>query len=162
MSNDEYQMMNYSILINLTLSQLEKLSCLAQGLEYLNVIVGLWVLSLSIFRTNRKKLPFKESVPCSCEVILLIIFPFFSYCNFEDIAANFENDRFREESLTYKQNFKRSVFSDFCFTCSTCIFRGTESHSYEEKPIRKCLICFQLNCQTEFSFCLLFCILRIM
>ena len=55
----------------------------------------------------------------------VIIFLFsFSYHNFGDTVANFEKDMFRKASLTYKRNFKRSVFSVFCiFRCTSFIVK---------------------------------------
>ena len=43
---------------------------------------------------------------------LCFFLSFFGH-NFEDTVTNFEKEMFREESLTYKQNFQCSVFSDF-------------------------------------------------
>ena len=52
---------------------------------------------------------------------------------------------FRKESLTYKQNFKNSVFSDFSSWYKVCNLKES---------------LFVFNCQTVFSSCLLFYILR--
>ena len=52
---------------------------------------------------------------------LSVLKPFsFSYYSSEDTISNFEKDMLRKESMAYKQNFKQSFFSDFCFACSTC------------------------------------------
>ena len=49
---------------------------------------------------------------------------------------------FRKESLTYKRNFKRSVFSDFC---STCIFFGTNFNGQVKTEFKSVIICFQVS-----------------
>ena len=60
---------------------------------------------------------------------------------------------FREESLTYKQSFKRSVvFSDFC---SAPICSVVQTFIVKQKTNLKVSL-FVFNSHTVFSFCLLF------
>ena len=65
----------------------------------------------------------------------------FSYHNVEDIVTKFKKDMFRKESLTNKQKFKRSVFSDFSSCFKVC----------SENKLKVSLFVF--NYQTVFSFC---------
>ena len=44
----------------------------------------------------------------------------FSYYNFEDTVTDFEKTCSAKDLLTYKQNFKHSVFSHFSFCCKVC------------------------------------------
>ena len=42
----------------------------------------------------------------------LYVYLSFSFYNCEETVTNFEKAMFRKESLTYKQTFKRSFYSD--------------------------------------------------
>ena len=63
------------------------------------------------------------------------IFSFDSFDNFEDTVTYFEKDMFRKKSLAHKQNFQRSVFSNFDFKYQTvfsfCLF------FYFKKTVKK-------------------------
>ena len=73
----------------------------------------------------KKFLVLKTTVVKKLIIFSWVVF-FYQYYNFENTpVTSFEEDKFREESLTYKQHFTHSVFSDFCITC---MFHGT--HSY--------------------------------
>ena len=56
---------------------------------------------------------------------LMFCLSLFINYNFENASSNSEKDMVRKECLTYKQNFKHSVFSYFY---SGCIFHDTNSY----------------------------------